>query len=494
MKTQKEENKIQETHDFNLKAQKKPKKSTLKKQLKLANSLDFAISKEEIINEFDRLKIALNLWKYEEYTDFKVLHLKETKYPFLNPYKRNQKERQDLIRGCRKNIKKFEATEIYEENKEDIFPEGDEDLDYLKAAILDDIQDIDEGNEAPKTFKKECIEKYDLFWSSYAVDYDLWKRTDGLNNIYIQNGFLVIDITGKFMAAEGYLGKIDRKNIRKCLQKILNLHVVNFDIEKFLGVAQIYSCDPCVDIDFGSKEKVKNIIEGVSSLFPIASNLHRIYKYRRSGLLLTKKAKNNGETLTLYYKGEELAYKNGGRYQRTIGAVGIEMAKKTLRVEEKLYKLENIREAFNIKHEEHAVVRLMDVLNSKEIPIIKAFKKFEAEPKSLRERIYGWYENEPNIDVGISNKSLNEILLAERYIELIIENDCDIIKTRNHIKIEYSGLVSEGAIERFNALANSRKLIMNFLIYRKPKSITIVLELLQKIYGYYGMELGDADD
>lgn len=296
------------------------------------------------------------------------------------------------------------------------------------------------------------------------------------------------------MASEGYLGKINRKNVRKCLQKILNLHVVDFNIEKFLEVAQIYSCDTCVDIDFGSKEKVKNIIEGVSSLFPLTSNIHRIYKYRSSGLLLTKKAKNNGETLTFYHKGEELTYKNGGRYQHTIGPTGIEVAKKTLRVEEKLYKLENIREAFNIKREEHAVVRLIDVLNSKEKPIIKAFKKFGADPKELKNRIYGWLEKEPKIDSGISEKSLADVLLAERFVELLKENDYDITRTRNHIKTEYSGLASESTIKKFNSLANSRDYIMNFLIYRKPKSITIVLELLSKIYAYCGMVFGGADD
>ena len=87
-----------------------------------------------------------------------------------------------------------------------------------------------------------------------------------------------------------------------CIQRILDLHVISFDIAKFLEVARVYSLDVCVDIPYENSEKVKTVIEGTSSLLPITTSSCRIYKYRRTGLLLTKKAKNNGEALPALFE------------------------------------------------------------------------------------------------------------------------------------------------------------------------------------------------
>lgn len=422
----------------------------------------------------------------------------------MNPYQRIYNEDRDRKYQYLSNENTEDTNfdeSLYEDNLEDYNYEDIEDITNNEADSGEwaefeaKIAELRAERQAERN--KEILEHkvdYDFRKKDYAIDFDLYKKTIGLNNLYIQHGRLVIDITGKFMANVGYLGKIDRDNIRGCLQRILDLHVISFDIDKLLEVARVYSVDVCVDISYENSERVKTVIEGTSSLLPITTSSCRIYKYRRTGLLLIKKAKNNGEALTLYHKGEELAYRNSGEYRKIIRAIGVELAQRTLRIEYKLYKFENIREALKVESTEDNNILLNDVLNSKEKPILKAFELFEAEPKSLRERIYGWHENEPNIDNGISTMSLNQILIAERYIELLKENNYDIIRTRNHIKTEYSGLVNEKDITDFNALANSRDFIMNFLIYRKPKSITIVLELLAKIYEYYGMELGGTND
>ena len=494
----------EQLNSFDLEAQKKPRKSTLKKQLKIADSILSATQGQSVVNEFDRIKIWIDLRIHAEHIEFEILSLDETKYPSLNPYQRIYNEDRDRKYKFKDN-----------ENSEDDSLNGYIDIDNPEDYNYDDLDYFEDSRENDSDWaefeekiaeiraerqdkrNKEILEhkvEYNFLKNDYAIDFDLYRKTIGLNNLYIQHGRLVIDITGKFMANVGYLGKIDRDNIRGCIQRILDLHVISFDIAKFLEVARVYSLDVCVDIPYENSEKVKTVIEGTSSLLPITTSSCRIYKYRRTGLLLTKKAKNNGEALTLYHKGEELSYRNSAEYQRTIGSIGVGLAQRTLRIEYKLYKFENIRESLKIKSTEDNNILLNDVLNSQEKPILKAFEQFEAEPNQLKERIYGWIETEANIDTGISETSLFEVLLAERYIELLKENNYDIIRTRNHIKTEYSGLVSEDTIKKFNSLANSRTLILNFLIYRKPKSITIVLELLAKIYEYYGMELGGTSD
>jgi len=509
--------KIKETHNFDLKAQKKPRRSTLYKQLKIADSLLNAENKQNTVIEFDRIKFAVNLNKYGRYINFEIINLEETKYPYLTPYKREVMKHKELL---------YKYINVNEHNlnpdneqipvetsnnrfniEENIFDENDEDiLDELENKLNEDEEDesgyfidlykkIQEASSEERNERiLEAKEEYDFIHKNYAIDYDTYKNTIGLNDVVVKHRTLMIDVTGKFMASAGNLGKIHVNNINELLQKLIDLHLVKFDINKLIEVAHVYSVDVCVDIDCGNKEKVQNIIEGVSSLFPIATSLHQIYKYGRNGLLLTRKKRHNGEALTFYHKGEELSYRNNGNYQNTIGTVGVELANKTLRLEYKLYQLENIRSVLDIKSKDFAIVRLSDVLNSTEKPLLKALKSFEAEPNVLKERIYGWYQNEQDIDNGISEKSLTDILLAERYVELLVENNYDIIKTRNHIKTEYSGLVSKDTIKKFNTLANSRDYIMNFLIYRKPKSVTIILELLKKVYEYYGMDVGGADD
>lgn len=491
------------THDFDLSAQKKPKKSTLDKQLKIADKILNAKEGQSVVNEFDRIKFGVNLDKYAEYIDFEIIGLFETEYPYLNPYDRDKKRLNDLITRLAEGNSTIEDSDNNNDNETGVFYgknniqeyEEDDEYDYN----IDDIQEELEENWADD-FQEALIEehnkrvleqdeKYDYKKKNYGIDYDTCKNTIGLNDIVVKTRYLIIDITGKFMATTGYLGKIDRNNIRDCLQRILNLNLIKFDIDKLLEVAQIFSTDVCVDIDYDTSKKVKSVITGASSFFPIASDSYRIFKYGRSGLFLTKKAKRNGEALTFYHKGEELTYRNSTSYQRIIGKSGIELADKTLRIEYKLYKLENIRKAFNIEAKEHAIVRLSDVLNSTQKPILKALEIIEVEPNRLREKIYGWIENEPNIDNGISEKSLSSILLAERFVELLIENNYDIQTTKNHIKTEYSGMVNEKTIKNFITLSNNMDYILNFLIYRKPKSVTIVLELLKKVYEYYGMEL-----
>ncbi len=290
------------------------------------------------------------------------------------------------------------------------------------------------------------------------------------------------------MASRGYLGKIDLHNIRGVLQRILNLNVVNFDIEKLYNVAQLFLCDNCIDIGYKNAEKVRRVIQGVSSLFPIATNKHNIWKFHKTGLMLRSKAKRAGESLCMYHKGEELSYRNNSRYMNIIGRSGQELAKRTLRVEYHLQTLDKIRKAFNIDLTEKRVVLLRGVLESQATPIIEMFKKFGAEPRYLKEKIAGWIDEEPKFNTNISDELLCKIMISERFVEILIENGYDIERTRNHFNVEYSRRVSDKELTKFNEYAKYRDRILSFLVYKKPKSITLLIELLEQIYKYYNLE------
>ena len=80
--------------------------------------------------------------------------------------------------------------------------------------------------------------------------------------------------------------------------------------------------------------------------------------------------------------------------------------------------------------------------------------------------------------------TLKEIFLAERFIQILKENNFDLAIVRSHIKTEYIN-VSDTELEEFNRLSNQKRNVLNFLVYRKPKSITIMLDILNRIQRYY---------
>ena len=72
------------------------------------------------------------------------------------------------------------------------------------------------------------LERPNLFTSrkiKRRIPYVIYKEQIGLNNIYIQNGLFIIDITGKWMAENGVLGSLQKDNIHQALQKVLELQV-----------------------------------------------------------------------------------------------------------------------------------------------------------------------------------------------------------------------------------------------------------------------------
>ena len=63
----------EQLNNFDLEAQKKPRKSTLKKQLKIADSILSATQGQSVVNEFDRIKIWIDLRRHAEHIVFEFI-------------------------------------------------------------------------------------------------------------------------------------------------------------------------------------------------------------------------------------------------------------------------------------------------------------------------------------------------------------------------------------------------------------------------------------
>ena len=154
--------------------------------------------------------------------------------------------------------------------------------------------------------------------------------------------------------------------------------------------------------------------------------------------------------------------------------------KNILRLEVQMYKLQDIRALLNIPMKQERKVNLIDVLNSTAKPILARFKNFGVTEEILKEKIEGWIENnnkektEPN-----TSKQLVTMFAAERYAEIIKENNYDIRRTKSHIKTEYN--IYNSALAS-NLTSVIKENFWNFLIYRKPKAIRLIIDLLDKIH------------
>ena len=155
--------------------------------------------------------------------------------------------------------------------------------------------------------------------------------------------------------------------------------------------------------------------------------------------MLKPKAQKAGFSLAIYSKGQELDYS----YRRTtkatlytdiIGDRGVELAERTLRFELKLFSLSSIRRNLNISMDEPRIVRLTDVLNSTAPVLLKQIELFTGKPEQLLERL-NWLQD---IETTTDNLTLSEIFIAERFIEMLRDNNFDINITRSHIRTEYA--------------------------------------------------------
>ena len=479
------------TNDFDLIGGKIPPASTVRRQLKIAETLVRTAQTVPIVIQFDRLKIAVNLILHGRDIGFSDWGLEDVDDPMQPPsYITDRRQKQN-------NANKFlnEDDEDEDFNLDDFYDEADFDVDSDEVNSDDEVGtgEVIEAIEEPTEPHNNEADIFTDRRVKRRVRYSDVKDIVGVNNIYLSNGFIFIDITGKFMAGNNDLGSITSNNIHQAIERVLDIGVIGFDADRFIEVAQVFVCDVCVDLLLNSKQQVARYIDGISSFMPLASNRFNITKYGRHGLQMTPKAKTLGTSLIVYSKGQELSYRldrttKATMYTDIIGTEGVRRAERTLRLELKIYSLRKMRQILNVPHLGFGVVALTDVLNSSVPVMLQQFELFCGSPERLLDRIT-WLHD---ITIAPDSLTLAEIFAAERFVEIFTENNFDLNITRSHIRTEYIN-VGDTELEYFNKLANLQQNVLNFLVYRKPKSITVMLDMIRRLQTYYNFDTETAE-
>lgn len=452
-----------QTDDFDLTPGKLPALSTMKSNLKLLNKrLAATITPNfEVVQRFDKLKIWIDLKKHDREIEF------EFDLENSNLFESDTPERPETYMqwADRTDSDIEELNEKLRDNE--LNGEEDEDLEEAEAEFWRNYNKI----------KRKQV------YPNCKIDYDC--RPIGLLNAYIKNDILSIYLTGKFTWNDGKINYITKYNIKEILAEICSLAKFKFNIDKFIQLAGVFLCDVCIDLQLGDASKY---INAISSLFPLSTNNCRIMKFGAHGLKLKSNAKNAGSSLTFYDKLAEILNSVSKSKRLAIMLDDIvrnsEKLKGLLRVEVQMYRLQDIRVLLEIPMTEHKIVKLIDVLNSKAKSLLSRFERFGATEKILKELIEGYVkDNEKPKTAKWTAKQLQKILAAERYAELMKDNGYSIRRTKSHIITEYE-LYDESLIQNFTKEIKDN--YWNFLIYRKPKAMKLVIELLNKIHTYYG--------
>lgn len=467
-----------ETNDFDLKPEKQPALSTMKSNLKRLNKMSatVAITNSRIIQRFDKLKIWIDLNKHDLDIGF-LFNINES-----NMFISDEPEKPDTYYAENKRFEKRIDNIINKCKRPQINYELEAELAEYQGKNIIDITD-DEINENKKSYKGE--NKYPNCKVIYRC------RKVGLLNVYINNDRLFICLTGKFNWKYKKIDYITVNNIHETLEEVCRICGFYFDINKFIELAGVYLCDVCIDL------KIKNIdkyINALSSLFSLAGNRSRLMKFGSHGLKLKSNAKNAGSSLIFYNKGKDI---------RRIAAIiageqGVPLKEileeypddidETFRLEVQMYKLQDIRVLLDIPKCEDGIVKLIDVLNSQAKPILKRFEVFGAEEETLKRKITLYIDRQEKLNTPKRKEAdLLRLLAAERIAELIKENEFDEGKVKAHLLTEYD--FNNDKFIR-SLISTIKERYWDFLLYRKPKAVKRVIELLDMVQTYYGREAG----
>lgn len=498
-----------ETNDFDTVPEKRPALSTMQTHLKELNKrLTNTVELDNFCQQFDRLKMAIDLNIHAVDIEFKFdidsSNMRISKCPEKIPS--SQEERQQFIQEYRNPdppfhnvvISEEESSKIDDELVADIMATINENYDTVEANITDSIDDSDSEENAITADETIEIEKLGNIKSELPnckISYEIYSQNFGIYNIYIKNGLLVIYLSGKFMGKSGVLGYITKDNIYQCLTKVCHLAEFTFNIEEFIRKAHVFLCDVCIDIPLKDIKEVEKDIRALSSMLPLSSNSHECKKYGNHGILLKSRAKNIGSSFIAYSKWHDLILSaNKGKrtpaYINEIGTSGKNIAKTTLRLECKMYKLEDIRTLLEAPHY-YKKVMLSDVLNSTAKPILKRLEAFDCTESILKKRISLYVKGEEKGEQeGLKGVQVRERLAAERIGELVRDNNFDIRRVKDDLITEYN-INDENTIN--GLIPYIKDNYWSFLLYRKPKAIKRVLCLLDKIHIYYGRKAGSQN-
>ena len=449
------------TNDFDLSKEKKLKTSTFKRQKKDTLNIIERTANLQKINVnllFDRLKIWVDLGENGEKVGFRLGQLMEkSEISYLSP------EKKWMVENKKINIPNVKNP-------------------YSDAKEEDNEISINKNRKENK-------------YPNCSINYNLYRNTIGINNIYIYNDILVIDITGKFMADYGDLGYLHTNNINEVLDKLKNLGLFSFNNANFLKYAGCFLCDCTLDILFPHETQIIRMINAIGSFCPIISDITKAYKYQYNGILMKRNTLiDQGFSFIFYRKYKEL--KNSilretkpVTYTQTIGESGENIAKHTLRLECHLYKMDAIRKFLMIEPKTKGIVLLKDVLKSKEPVILNVLKNLGIDISDLYKRLDG-YELNPNFfnkDDYMPFDYFKKMFLAESLANLLKENNFNLPALKNHLLTEYNLDISNPLV---NKQINTIKLyLFDFLIFNKPKTVSSIILLLTLITDVYFGEL-----
>ena len=235
-----------ETNDFDLKPKKKPALSTMKSNLKRLNkmSADAAISNNSIIQQFDKLKMWIDLNKHDLDIGF-LFNINES-----NMFESDEPAKPDTY---------YAENKRFDERLDNIINRYKHpQLNYELEAELQEYQrknSIDITNDEIQ--ENQIFSKRKNKYPNCKVIYSC--RKVGRLNVYINNDRLFICLTGKFNWKYKKIDYITVNNIHKTLEEICRICGFYFDADKFVELAGVYLCDVCIDLNIISENPAKKI-------------------------------------------------------------------------------------------------------------------------------------------------------------------------------------------------------------------------------------------
>lgn len=475
-----------ETNDFDYKAEKPPARSSyvklwkvLDKRIKLAKTVP-------VCNSFDRLKLCVDLRVYASEIEFeRVAMVDEDNPDNPNPYvgrilkrKRQMKVALSpylsLLNTTTKSIDKLDETELLEGL---VFGIGDYHNESEDSPEDDEIVEVE---EEPMPVRNG-VNLYSNCWVE-RKDLPL-----GLNALYIKDDYLVIDVTGKWMADIGCLGCINIHNIAKCLMKIRNLNFINFNIPKMIEAMTVRLCDVTVDVQ---TDKRADFVRAVSAIYPFYSAMNTIRKYNDTSVFIKSKADTTRKSFVIYDKGIEVGYnrKNSITYRAVIGDEGVEIADKTLRLELHLNSFENMRKYLDLPEGE---IKLVDLLKSQAPVMLDVLNDYNISETKLRDKIKSHTErflpevkDFDDLTNILAAEQVAQLQASKRVVELLQQQGYEFSALRDLVALDYNIADNPELMNRLNPYL--RDCCYTYLLHYKPKHIKLLLELLDLLHSYYG--------
>lgn len=322
-------------------------------------------------------------------------------------------------------------------------------------------------NTREETYADKSME-YEYAKTKYpnAKPFFDFERRLGIGHMYFKNEGYICQINGKSVASKGQLGLINRNNINVALDKLKG-NLIRFDNDKFIDNAQVILTHVTNDIKVND---IKSNIKAFSSFLPLRTDKFNVIKYTNKGYEILPRGKQHKTTaknsLCIYVKGSEIAYRNQTSYKKIIGRSGVITANKTLRIELRLYNYKAIRTDL-APHQKDGTLTLRELLNCEQTPILQKFAELEITQKNLK-KAKGEY-------ISFSEDklpTLAQLVRMHGIIHLLKLNDYSLDKVRSYLEVEI------GREVRSDELKRDREILQRYLACYKPRTVAIMTELL----------------